>query len=539
MPEELKQTPETGVPLRAIPGVVVRRGPRFVVTAAGLTLALIVLSSLITPVYESEASFRVRMPDGSALSSSVLSGLGDVAGSLPGGLSLPSGLGETDVQTEIGILRSRSILEPRAEALALHVSLRRPWRAFRSEVFSSISADANAPRGTYTLRHQGGGQYHVSAGGTLVDLALPDLIQPGRPFHIGSMSFTLHDSLAADPPAVIKFSVEPFRRTIRTLRKRVKVQRSDLGSRLVEFQYRNPDPAVAQAFVNGVAEDFVAYSLTTSQSDARREVAILSEQVTRFSEDLARVEFELERFQERERVIAPEEQAAAQIERIAGVQVRHDALSVERASLTTVLESLSSRTPRPGEETPFRALASFPSFITNEGVQELLLSLIDLENQRADLLIRRSETNAEVVALQGRVRDIEEQLLSIARDYLRGLDAQLESTRVTLLDFDELLQAVPTVELEYARRKRDQRLLSEVYVSLQARLVDARVAQAIDDSEVRLVDTGVIEDKPAFPRRSITWLLAGILGLLVALFNAILAETSSGPRARSATLPDS
>ena len=131
-----------------------------------------------------------------------------------------------------------------------------------------------------------------------------------------------------------------------------------------------------------------------------------------------------------------------------------------------------------------------------------------------------------MAALQGRIRSIEEQLLSIAHDYRKGLDTQLASTEVALRGFDELLQDIPPVELEYARRKRDQGLLSQVYLSLQARLVDARVAQAVDDSEVRLIDTGIIEDRPAFPRRSITWLLSGILGLLVALFSTMLLESS-------------
>lgn len=526
MPEE-PNSPEPGFPLGALPGMVSRQGPRFLATSTAVTAALILLSLLITPVYESEASFRVRMQENSGLESSLMSGLGDVAEALPGGLSLPGGLGETDVQTEIGILRSRSILEPQAEALALHVSLKRPWRTFRSEIFSSVVAGEDAPRGTFTLKRAADGRYRISARGTREAVDLPDFAEPGTPFRIGPMSFTIHDSLSVESPRIIKISVRPFRRTMRALRKRVKIQRSDMGSRLVELQYRNADPAIAQAFVNGVAEDFVSYSLSTSQSDARREVAILSEQVEHFSRELARVESELERFQERERVIAPQDQATAQIERIAGVQVLRDALKVEHSSLTAMLESLASLEPRPGEETPFRALASFPSFITNEGVQQLLLSLIDLENQRSDLLTRRSEANADVASLRGRIRSIEEQLLSIAHDYRRGLDTQLASTEVALRGFDEHLQDVPAVELEYARRKRDQGLLSQVYLSLQARLVDARVAQAVDNSEVRLIDTGVIEDRPAFPRKSITWLLSGILGLLVALFSTMLSESSA------------
>lgn len=517
-------TPESGVPMTDTFGLLARRGPQFVVIAVAVTVALILVSLLITPVYESEASIQVRMNRESGLGSSLLSGLGEVSSSLPAGISLPGGLNETDVQTEIGILRSRRILEPMAHDLALHVSLHRPRRAFRSDVFSSIEAGEDAPRGTFTLTLQDDGRYRVSARGLRDPVEVPESVAFGDGFRIGPMAFHLEDSLVSDPPRVIKISVQPFRRMMRTLRRRVKIQRSDLGSRLVEFQYRHPDPAVAQAFVNGVAEDFISYSLSTSQSDSRRKVAILSEQVERFASELSAAEAELERFQERERVIAPEDQAAAQIQRIAEVQVMRDALQVERASLSAILDDVRAREPAPGEQTPFRALASFPSFITNEGVQQLLLSLIELENERSSLLVRRSEVNADVRALQARIVEIEEQVLRIATNYLEGLDTQLASTSQALQGFDDLLKAVPAVELEYARRKRAQRLLAEVYLSLQAQLADAEVAQAIDDSEVRLIDTGVIEDKPAFPRRSITFALAGILGLLVALFVTIVAE---------------
>ena len=498
---------------------------RFSATSAVVASSVFLASLLITPVYESEASFRVSSGSDAGLGSSLLSGLSDAAGSLPGGLAAAGGLGETDVQTEIGILRSRTILEPVAMQLALHVQLRRPWRVFRSEIFSSINAGDDAPRGTFTLRHQSDGSYRVSARGTKIALDLPLSVSVGEPFSIGPMSFQLNDSLAIDPPRVIRFSVDSFRRTMRSLRRELRIQRSDIGSRLLEFQYRNPDPKVARDFVNLVSDDFVDFSRAWSQRVVRREESILSQAVERIQGELAVAEEELESFQAKELMILPEEQATQEIGRIARIQELRDVAEVERASLGAVVAELEKRSPRAGEQTPFRALASFPTFIANDGVQELVLTLSTLENERATMLVRRQATNEDVVALDMRIRDIEEQLFRIANDYLEGLDNQLVSTGFALETFDQSLRDLPSLELQFTELKRRQGLLSELYLMLEARLADVEVRRAIDDADVRIVDVGVEADRPAFPRRSITAILAVIMGILSGLFVVVGAES--------------
>src|SRR5690606_27899016 len=102
----------------------------------------------------------------------------------PMGLSLPGGLGESEVDTEIGVLGSRRILERMADSLALHVSLKRPWGAFRTQVLEVISAGEDAPKGTYSLSLEGDGTYSVSARGTRQPVALPERVTIGVPFQV-------------------------------------------------------------------------------------------------------------------------------------------------------------------------------------------------------------------------------------------------------------------------------------------------------------------------------------------------------------------
>lgn len=479
------------------------------------------LTLLVRPVYESEASVRVRLDREQGLSG----GLGELGDALPMGISLP-GLGQSDVQTEMGVLASRRIVEAVADSLALHVELLRPRRGFRTSVLRVLEAGEDAPRGVYTLRREEDGTYSVSARGTRRPVEAPERVTVGSPFRLGPMQLELEPSLAEDPPRLVRFRVRPFRRMIRDLRKDLKVQRDDAGSRLVVIRYRHPDPHLAQGLVNGIVERFLDYSERTNKSDSRREVDILSEQVRQYAERLQESERRLQAYQELERIVAPEEQATQQVRRIAELQVTHDALEVERRALAGLLDEIAAGEPTPGAETPYRRLATFPSFITNGAVQELLQALTELENERAELLVQRTPDNLDVRMVQGRIREIEEQIFALATDYLDGLQAQIGSAGSSLATFGRELEAIPSVELEYARLTRERRLVSNVYVVLQGRLAEAQVQEEIDQAGVQVVDLGVIEDRPAFPRPEISLVLGGALALLVGLFGVVAAETT-------------
>lgn len=516
----------TQLNLRDLPGVLRRRWALFLGVAGGVVAAVMLVTLLIPPQYETESSVRVRTDRMSGMAGRLAaSGIEDA---LPMASALPlSDLGG-DVQTEIGVLGSRRILEAVADSLALHVSLSRPRREFRTEVLEVLDgAGEEAPRGVYTLRREGDGTYSVSASGTREEVELPERVRIGEPFRIGPMAFRLVPELEEDPPRVVRFHVRPFRRMITRLRRDVKIEREDMGSRLVAVRYRHTDPHLAKAFVNGTVERFMDYSLSEAVSDSRREARILEDQVARYAEQLEEVEDRLRAYQEQERLVVPEEQAIAQVERIAELQVERDIVAVERQALAGLLREVGEVAGTELAGPAFRRLATFPSFIGNEAVQQLLSTLTALENERSQLLVRRTEANIDVRRVDERIREIERQLYTLASDYLQSLDLHLASSRAALDEFEAELELMPGVELEYTRLVRDRRMLTEIYLILQGRLTEARVQEAIDDARVRIVDTGVIEDRPAFPRPAIIFVLSVVLGMMTATFTVVAAETTS------------
>lgn len=503
----------------------VRRHARLLMGVTTAVVALVMLATaLLPPAYESEAAVRIRSesPGGGMLAQ--LAPLAEL-----GGLG---GLADDDVDTEIGVLRSRRIVAAVADSVGLHVELTSPRRA-RSLYLQVIEAGEDAIRGDYTLTRRADGTYAVSVRSREGPVSAPAAVRIGEPFRIGNMTLALPSRLSADPPAGIAFEVGSFNRTVEKVREdKLSVDRQQSGSSLIEVTFRHRDPWIAAGVVNGIVERFTEYSLRQGQADSRREVEVLRGQVAMYEEQLREAEERLREFQERERIVAPEEQAVAQVTRLAELQAARDAMEVEGRALAQVIADVRSRPAGARGESPYRELATFPSFLANGAVQDHLQALVELESERAELIARRTDENLDVRAIDTRVAELENQLHRMASSYVESLRTQIASADRSLAMVGGEIAQIPAKEVEYARLARDRKLIGEVYLLLQTQLKEAEVQEAIADSGVRIVDTAIVPEKPEFPKPWINLALGTVLGLMIGLM-AVVGKEVMDPHVRS------
>ncbi len=513
----------------------------------GVTAGVVALAALATfllpPVYESSASIRIETRDAK---SGLLAQLGAIAD-----LGVP-GLGDDEVSTEIGVIRSRRITEPVVRSLALHVQLREP-DSRRSEVLGILDVPEDAVAGDFSLRRQDDGSYRLDARKvrmadgeyTRSASAIRAVVGPaqrvaiGSPFRIAGATLRLSPALRVRPPEEIRFRILPLQEVVQELREEdLRVARVE-GSRLVGIEYRNSDPELAAAVVNGITDGFVEHKLRTNSSDSRGREEILREEVRAHEVRLADLETRLRRFQEEELMIAPEEQAAEQVKRVAAIQAEKDGLELERDALARLLAEIQQQE---GNTSAYRKLATFPSLISNGAIQDLLQNLVELENERAELLVRRTPENSDVRGFTERIRELEGQLYRLGQDYLRNLGGHIAAANVSLARFSEELEAIPAREIQFARLAREQEMLGDVYVVLQTQLKQEQVQGALDRGmgEVRVIDQGIVPEEPVSPKPVVNLLLGTVLGLLAGTIavvgrEALDSTVRSPAEARNAT----
>lgn len=499
------QRDEGGTSLRDMWGGL-RRQRWIVAAAVASTLALgVVFLMVVRPVYESEATLRIVSADQTG---GLLSQLPDIAE-----IALP-GVGSDVIDTEMGVLRSRRIADEVITGLGLQVGLREPELP-RDSVLQVLGTRPDTSDIDVTLVRQSDGSYRLRQGSQ--DLR----VVPGQPFSLGPAELALAPSVARTAPARIRISVEPYHETLEQFRKTLSVDKQEGRSELVEIAYRSNDPLLAAAVVDAVLVAFVSYKEATDRSDLRRRVETLQEQVASYHAELETAEDDLRRYREQYRIVEPEEEAAQQVKMAALVRSDREQAMIERQALRSTLDNL-----RAGGSSGdlARQLAAFPTFITNQGVQNLLSHLNNAEEARSQLLQRRTPENAEVRRLDERIEELELQLYQLATAYLRSLDDQIGAADESLARFGAVAEQVPQREMEYARRLRQQRLLNEIYLTLQGRLEEAQVQYATAPEQVRVIDTPFVSAEPAWPRPFVTMVLAGFLGLMLGMMVSVARE---------------
>lgn len=456
-----------------------------------------------TPIYEATTSVRI---DEEKSNLPVL----DILKTLSSG---------SQVETEMQVLRSRTVAEAVVDTLALQVEVVSPKRVPRSRVLARVEASRATAEANYRLRREGEARFTVvdaSTGQRLGTFAVGEPIALGGAILVLAPGAVLHDE--------ILIRVRTFEEAVERLRKAVRVTRPVRDATIVEVEFRGRDPELVRDIPNLIAARFIEQREQIRKTEARSTVAFLREQLDTLAVQLAVAEDELRAFREGEQIVSLEAEASAHVSRLADMHAQRNALDAERSALARLLDDVRRSRPEPGGQSPYRRLIAFPSLFRNQAASELLRSLAEIENERAQLLNRRTAEDPDVRVLTDRVAELEKQLQTIAITYLEGLTNQVASLDATLARFGSQLEKIPAKEIQHARLKRQAEVLEEIFMLLQSRLKEAEIAQAVEDVSVRVVDPAVMPLRPIKPNKRLNVVLAAFLGLVLGVGAAFTRE---------------
>ncbi len=485
---------------------VIRRNQVIILLCLVLAIAAAaILTRRATPIYQAQTSMRVEGKQNSGLENlQALSG--DPAGD--------------QISTEMQVLRSRILAEDVADSLNLRLSLKEPRGMSRNALLGQIRISPAAASGDYVLRRTGSDGFTLS--------------QEAR---AGTARYHIGDTVAANgvrfvllPAAAryseIQFGVTSLVGAAGRVQDGLAVVRPDHDANIVVVRYKSTDPQLAEAVPNALSRHFIVYRQRVQKTQARSTVAFLREQLDSLTKQLSASENALRSFRESAQVVDLQAEAGAQVTRLASLQAERSALDVERSSLAKLLGEVQAedKIRKPDDPSPYRRLLSFPTLLKSGIASQYLVSLGQLEDQRAALLTRRTAEAPEVQALTARIHDVEGQLRSAATTYTEGLQSQQASVDAALAQFGQKLQQIPAKEVQYARLARQPKVLEDISTQLQSRLKEAQIQQAIEDPSVQIVDTALVPVRPISPRRNFNLVAGAILGLMLGLGIAFLRE---------------
>ena len=497
---------------------------RFLIVAALLITPILsgIAASLVTPVFEGTATVSIEKK-ATPVPSLIDGALQD---------------NKVDVAAEIELLGSRSMAEATVDSLSLHVTAMHPFRFFangsvlspprpvpRQNLFKVLIAPRRARPAAYRLEPQKGGDVKVfdRATGNLVAR-----LAPGQPGAIGDLRVVLADSAASE--GTVSLDIAAFGNAVVGLRAGLDVRRPSRDVNTIAVTYQSADPTLVRDVPNTLLTQFVALRRDLNKTEARSTVRFLRQQLDTLGRSLAESEDRLVAFRARNQGLLSRPATTQRADRDEGRLAQDRAeRQLEVQSLEQVLGDVgvAAKTRSPDSTSAYFRLMAFPHLMTS--IQPRLQTLSEVENQRAQLLVRRTRDNPEVVQLNTRAREIEQQVDYLARRYLSDLGGQLRNIDSTLNVSGRQSAAAPGAELDLARLERQNKSNELLYTMVQSRLKEAEIAQAVDDSRIRILDPaelGAFAVKPDKGRYLKLSLFVGLaLGLALAFLREMLDST--------------
>ena len=465
----------------------------------GIAAAIIGATAWVTwttpPVYEAHTTIHVD----------------EDRSSLPELSYLTNVLRSSDVETEMALLRARSIAESAVDSLGLQVRVVDPVGRPRSEIFSELSATRTTMEDSYRLRLVGPRYRIVDSRDREVGM-----VAPGKAIVFNGVRLALHQDPPEPLPEEIGVTILGFADAVRDLMDHLSVGRPYRDANVISVSFNGTDPEMVAAVPNTIADIFIARRSAAKKTEASSTVAFLSEQIDFYTSELRVAEENLLAFQQGEQVVNLQAEGAEQVRRLVEEQAERDHLQGELQSLDEILTEIA-RAPEdraPGAPSPFRRLAAFPTFLQNQAVTGLMSELNRLETESTDMATRRTPNHPDMVALRRSIDQLEDQLHQLAVNYGSSLRTQIAGAEERLRQFGGQLERIPQKALQEERLQRQTEVLDEVFTLLQNRLKEAEIAQAVEPGDVRVVDEAMRPRDPIRPRKARSTILAVLFGLI-------------------------
>lgn len=458
------------------------------------------------------AAITKAWPETYVSRTSVLLNRPQAGGDIPG-LTILERLDQArTLETEVELMRSRRVVAPVVDALDLHASVTVDGESRRpDEVFPAFSASPEAREATYRIVPDDDGWRVVDAetGAVVTEAA------PGSEVDLDGVTLTL----PARPLPEIELDVALFRSAVEDVRDRVDVAPASQEGDILEIACQAGDPRLAQGICDSVVSGYLDMRSTLQRSEAGVTADFLRGQVEDYAVRLEAAEDTLQTYAAENRGVALGAQATEEVRTLSEVRSRRDQLQAERRSLSGLLSGVE----REGGAS-YRDLTSFPAFLENQTMSNLMTHLSELENRRSDLAQRRSPANPELAAIDRRISEIERQIGRLARSYERSLESEIASLGGVLGSSGGRLSSLPETQIEMSRLERKVSSLTEIHGLLETRLREAEVAESVREPNVRVVDEATLPVSPSSPKPMINMALALALGLGLGLALAFLRE---------------
>ncbi len=321
------------------------------------------------------------------------------------------------------------------------------------------------------------------------------------------------------------------------------------GSAVLQISIEMSNPALCRDLANIAVQVFQDRIYKVRQQGVTGVRSFLEEQLTRIQSQLADTEEQLKDYKQKNHIISVDRASQGLLRKMTEAEVLYNSVKSSRGSVEKRLSTIQDKLKEQK-----RDLVPSITDIASPYIQKLKTKLISLEEQYTDLKLQGyGDDHSQMVQMKSEIATTKHNLTNEAIKIANGdnvidplaqiekyvnesysLQVELETYRAqeltlkkTIDGYEANLATLPEKEFVLARLIRQKEVMDTNYHMLKQKYEESKIAEAEKMASVRILDLARLPVEPISPRKKINIALGLILGFLVGLGIAFIAEVNN------------
>jgi capsular exopolysaccharide synthesis family protein len=284
------------------------------------------------------------------------------------------------------------------------------------------------------------------------------------------------------------------------------------NSRLVEVSYRSRDPKLAVTVANTLAKSYIEQNLDFRFSATRDASVWLEQQLAQQRKAVEEAEARLQHYREQNETISFENSQNIVVQKLTDLNAAVTKAKTERLQKEAMYRQLTAIQDNPAE------LDTFPAILANDFIQQQKAALAQLQRDKAQMSEKLGDRHPEMIKIRSAIEAVQAKLhgeiakivQAVRTEYQATLAQEQSLTRALDAQRGEAL-SMNRKAIDYGVLQRDVDSSKQIYQTLLQRAKETGISGDLRTSNVRVVDSAELPDRPVSPRHMLN-LLLGLFG---------------------------
>lgn len=433
-----------------------------------------------------------------------------------------------NLPTEIGILRSRTVLQETIRRLNLEIQYWSttnypaqplyPKSPIKVEVDTIIREYKDLPFSVTILDST---HYRLEVdydGDKLPAFYLNQRFAFGQEIKTEYFKITLQKgSSLPETGATYEFKVRSLNKLVAEMLESLTAEPLDKEANIVRLTYLDVIPVRALDILNEISKVYIDLDIQDKAEVASLTLKFVDEQLNNTGSMLSTNEQDMQAFKEKNKTVDLGEESKAVLQKLNVLDVDRVKNNIEITSLQNLYNYITSNDD-------ITNLAPTSLGIPDPLLVELITNLQALQAKRKSVSYGVKNDAPAVKVLDQQISENRAALIENVKSIQKRLNTTRDALNVQISKYEESIKQVPEMERELLGIKRNFEVNQNIYTYLLQKKAETSIAKATAVSDNRILDTAALADEPVEPNKKI---IAGIILLLTLLIPTVVISSKS------------